>query len=89
MAGVQNIKQFDEDVQERAASKITIHRMYQTTNEGIHNDIAMVKVKKPFILNSYVNTVCLPTVGRFLHSYTTIVWKIFVNNGKYKRVMTS
>ena len=50
-----------KNVQERVAVSIAAHPEFEMIKTIPHNDIALITPNTPFILNSHVNTVCLPT----------------------------
>lgn len=49
----------DGTEQVRNASKIIVHSQYNRPSP-INNDIALIKLDSPVVLNSHVNTICLP-----------------------------
>lgn len=49
--------------QVRNASKVTVHSQYHRPYP-INNDIALIKLDRPTLLNSHVNTICLPQRGK-------------------------
>ena len=47
--------------QDRWAYSIHRHPNFKLTNQNIpENDVALVRVKQDFVLNEYVDTICLP-----------------------------
>ena len=50
----------DGSEQVRRASKLIVHSAYNKPSL-INNDIALIKLDKPALLNSHVSTVCLPS----------------------------
>lgn len=59
-AGKHHEKKDDPHQQIRRVTKILMHESYDS--DLIDNDITLFKLDKPFILNEYVNIVCLPEV---------------------------
>jgi len=53
---------YDGTEQVRKASEIIVHPQY---NYPVlyNNDIALIKLERPVVLNSHVNTICLPQPG--------------------------
>jgi len=48
----------DEPVQDIAIDRTIIHENYQ--KQDTHNDIALVRLRQPAILNAFVDPICLP-----------------------------
>ena len=53
---------YDGTEQVRNASKVIVHSQYHRPYL-INNDIALIKLDRPALLNSHVNTICLPQRG--------------------------
>ena len=58
VAGINNKVKTEVTEQIRHAERIIVHSGYYYITTV--NDIALVKLEKPFVLNSDVSTVCLP-----------------------------
>ena len=53
---------YDGTEQVRNASKVIMHSQYHYPSL-YNNDIALIKLERPVVLNSHVNTICLPQRG--------------------------
>jgi len=53
---------YDGTEQVRKASKVIVHSQYNYPVR-YNNDIALIKLERPVVLNSHVNTICLPQQG--------------------------
>ncbi|XP_033857193.3 acrosin-like [Acipenser ruthenus] len=59
VAGLRKLSAPDQNVQIRQVSQIFIHARYsESTND---NDLALMKLKSPFVYSDYVQPVCWPT----------------------------
>ncbi|XP_041097537.1 acrosin-like [Polyodon spathula] len=59
VAGLRKLSAPGQNVQIRQVSQIIIHARYsQSTND---NDLALMKLKSPFVYSDYVQAVCWPT----------------------------
>ena len=56
--------------QVRNVSKIITHPNYHRP-VLVNNDVALIKLDRPVVLNSHVNTVCLPKMGEQVSSNST------------------
>ena len=60
-AGDHKLGRKDKYEQRRMITKVILHEEYEISSD--HNDIALLKVDKPFIFNNNVKPVCLPKSG--------------------------
>jgi hypothetical protein len=58
-AGKHHEEKTDPHEQIRRVSKILMHESYDP--DLIDNDITLFKLDRPFVMNDYVSTVCLPS----------------------------
>jgi secreted trypsin-like serine protease len=50
----------DEPVQDIAIEKIIVHENYRKSDNNVHNDIALIRLREPAKLNYFVSPICLP-----------------------------
>jgi len=60
-AGLHNL--WHNNAQTRVVEKAIYHEKYPNNGYDIYNDVALLKLKEPLELNSYVQPICLPKSG--------------------------
>lgn len=68
-----------------AVTEIRIHRDFDSASYV--NDIAIVKIQRPTIFNSYIWPICLPPIGQTFEKKTAIVtgWEVSLTRSIYDR----